>query len=228
MLLYPVNLNIEEKLCVIIGGGSVALRKTKGLLLAGAKVRVVSPVIHKELLLLYRSGKIEWIERAYVHGDLMEASLVFAATDNRAVQAEIMADAEKSEVLINSVDDPRRSDFHLPANFRRGKMLVTVSTSGGSPALASRLRKQLETIVGEEYEAVVFLLSLVRQEVIALNDDSASHSQLFHRLLDLPLVQLIKDKNWFNLQMLLLDELPEEVDGVTIMRQFIEEHGTVI
>ncbi len=226
-MLYPVNLNIVKKLCVVIGGGSVALRKVKGLLVAGAKVRVVSPEIHKELFFLWSNGKIEWIERPYVHGDLMEAALVFAATDNTNVQSEIMVEADKSGVLINSVDNPQRSDFHLPAKFRRGQMLVTVSTSGGSPALASKLRKQLETIVGEEYEAVVYLLSLVRQEVVALDGDTASHSQLFHRLLDLPLVQLIKEKNWFDLQMLLLDELPEEIDGVTIMRQFIEEYGSV-
>ncbi len=227
-MLYPVNLNIENKLCVVIGGGSVALRKVKGLLVAGAKVRVVSPEIHKELFLLSSNGKIEWIERPYVHGDLMEAALVFAATDNRDVQSEVMVEADKSGVLINSVDNPQRSDFHLPARFRRGQMLVTVSTSGGSPALASKVRKQLETIVGEEYEAVVYLLSLVRKEVVALDGDTASHSQLFHRLLDLPLVQLIKEKNWFDLQMLLLDELPAEIDGVTIMRQFIEEYGSVI
>lgn len=227
MLLYPVNLNIQGKLCIVIGGGSVALRKVKGLLLAGARVRVVSPEIHRKLLPLCNSGKIEWIERAYAHGDLIEASLVFAATDNGKVQAEVMAEADKSGVLINSVDDPRRSDFHLPANFRRGQMLVTVSTSGGSPALASRLRKQLEELVGEEYEALVYLLSLIRQEVVASDGDSELHSQLFHRLLDLPLVQLIKEKNWFNLQMLLLDELPAEVDGVTIMRDFIEEYGSV-
>lgn len=228
MLLYPVNLNITKRLCVVVGGGDVALRKAKALLMANGLVRIISPELHPGLLELNQTGEIQWLERMYVEGDLQEAFLVFAATDNRSVQDRIMAEAEKCGALINSVDDPHASHFHVPASFRRGNMLVTVSTTGGSPALARRVRQQLEKIVGEEYEAVVYLLSLIRAEVVPLENDAFSHSDLFHRLLDLKLIELVKTKNWFELQMLLIDELPPEIDGIKILSQFIEVHGIVV
>ena len=226
MLLYPINLNIKDKLCVVIGGGGVALRKVRGLLAARAKVRVVSPEVVDDMQALAQAGEIEWLRRGYVYGDLLKASLVFAATNNRVVQEQIAAEAEKHDVLMNSGDDPQGSDFHLPASFRRGQLLITVSTSGGSPALSSRLRRQLECEIGPEYEQLVYLLSLIREKVVGLDEKTASHTILFHRLLELPLVELVKEKNWFKVQMLLLEELPADIDGVAIMKRFIERHGS--
>jgi precorrin-2 dehydrogenase/sirohydrochlorin ferrochelatase len=225
MLLYPVNLNINNRLCVVVGGGAVASRKVRGLLAAGAAVRVISPVLRQDLYELSRQGRIEWLDRDYAHGDVADAFLVFAATDNRAVQEEILTETMENKGLINSVDDPRHSHFHVPANFRRGSVLVTVSTSGGSPVLAGRLRRQLESLIGEEYEAVVYLLSLIRAEIVAAGGDSRSNSQLFNRLLDRGLVELVRKKNWFELQMLLVDVLPDTLDGVAIMKQFMELYG---
>ena len=225
MLLYPVNLNINNRLCVVVGGGAVALRKVNGLLAAGAAVRVISPVLHKDLLELSRKGSIEWLQRTYAEGDVTDAFLVFAATDNSVVQAEILGEAAKCGALINSADNPQHSLFHVPAHFRRGNLLVSVSTSGGSPVLAGRLRQRLESLVGEEYEAVVSLLSLIRSELVSQNADGQSNRRLFHRLLDRRLVEIVKDKNWFDLQMLLIDELPADLDGIVIMRKFMESYG---
>ena len=87
MLLYPVNLNITDKLCLVVGGGAVALRKTKSLLAGGAKIRVISPEVHSELNTLAQNKEIEWFERGFVEGDLKGAFLVFAATNNHDVQA---------------------------------------------------------------------------------------------------------------------------------------------
>jgi precorrin-2 dehydrogenase/sirohydrochlorin ferrochelatase len=224
MSLYPVNINISGKLCLVVGGGAVALRKTKSLLAGGARVRVICPEINAELKDLALSREIEWFERGFAEGDLKGAFLVFAATDNPVVQALITEEALKSSVLLNSADDPRNSDFHVPAHFRRGKMLVTVSTGGSSPALAKKIRQQLEIELVPEYELVVGLLALIREKVVSLSDDSRANGKLFSRLLQLGTVELILESNWFDLQMMLLRELPESVDAVTLLKNFLDKY----
>jgi precorrin-2 dehydrogenase/sirohydrochlorin ferrochelatase len=224
MLLYPVNLNINEKLCLVIGGGAVALRKIRSLLDGGASVRVISPVLEPELKVLARRRKIDWIERGFVEGDLKGAFLVFAATDNRAVQDQIMEESAKYSVLINSADDPPNSQFHVPAHFRRGQMLVTVSTGGGSPALAKKIRLQLEKEIAQEYEAVVELLSQIRNRVVSQDNNFLSHAELFRRLLQQGIVEQVLGAQWFDLQMMLLQELPESVDAVALMKQFLQKY----
>jgi precorrin-2 dehydrogenase/sirohydrochlorin ferrochelatase len=224
MSLYPVNINISGKLCLVVGGGAVALRKTKSLLAGGARVRVICPEINAELKDLALSREIEWFERGFAEGDLKGAFLVFAATDNPVVQALITEEALKSSVLLNSADDPRNSDFHVPAHFRRGKMLVTVSTGGSSPALAKKIRQQLEIELVPEYELVVGLLALIREKVVSLSDDSRANGKIFSRLLQLGTVELILESNWFDLQMMLLRELPESVDAVTLLKNFLDKY----
>lgn len=224
MSLYPVNLNITDKLCLVVGGGAVALRKTKSLLASGAKIRLISPEVLAELNVLTQSKEIEWFERGFVEGDLKGVFLVFAATNNPDVQVLIVEEAAKYSILLNSADDPRNSHFHVPAHFRRGKMLVTVSTGGGSPALAKKIRQQLEFEFAPEYEVVVELLSLIREKVVGLDDDSVIHGQLFRRLLQQEIVELVLKAKWFDLQMMLLRELPESADAVTLMKKFLEKY----
>ena len=134
MPLYPVNLKIEDRLCIIVGGGPVALRKARGVLSAGGHVRVIGPEVVSGIKELAEKNQIEWFERVFAEGDLERAFLVFAATGSRTVQIAVAREAEKYGVLLNSADDPEGSHFHIPAHFRRGKMLATVSTGGGSPA----------------------------------------------------------------------------------------------
>jgi len=222
MSLYPVNLKIENNLCLVVGGGVVALRKCQGLLQARAKVRVISPELVQELQTLSETGVVEWFERPFVEGDLEGVQLVFAATNNRQVQLLIESEAKKHSVLLNSADAPTESDFHVPAHFRRGPMLVTISTGGGSPALAKKLRIQLENEIGPEYAAVVELMRLVREGVIKHSGDSLVSGDIFRRLIEGDLVDSVLEKNWFDVQMLLLQELPEAVDSVALMKVFIE------
>ena len=227
MPFYPVNLRIDKRLCLVIGGGGVALRKVKGLLEAMARIRIISPVIDEELRLLVDTGKVEWLPREYVEGDLKGAFLVFAATNARDVQFRIQKEAAKSStIMLNSADDPEGSDFHVPAYFRRGKMLITISTGGGSPALAKKIREQLEKEIGPEYEAVVDLLALIRERLLDGHEEAAVHTALFRRLLLLGIVDLLLKENWFELQMMLLRELPAEIDAVALVRQFLEKYDS--
>lgn len=224
MLLYPVNLNICDKLCLVVGGGTVALRKTKSLLAAGARIRVISPEVLPALNVLAENEEIEWFDRGFAEGDLKGVFLVFAATNRHEVQVLIVEEASKYSVLMNSADDPLNSHFHVPAHFRRGRMLVTVSTGGSSPALAKRIKQRLEREIVPEYELVVELLSLIREQVVRLGGDSALNGDLFRRLLQQEIVELILEANWFDLQMMLLRELPDSVDAVTLMKKFLEKY----
>ncbi len=226
MPFYPVNLRINNRLCVVVGGGAVALRKVRGLLEAEARIRVISPSVATELRILSDAGKIEWLRRGYVEGDLNCAFLVFAATNDRDVQLRIKSEAAKLVCILNSADDPGGSDFHVPAHFRRGKMLIAISTGGGSPALAKKIREQLEEAIGPEYEAVVDLLAMIREKLLEGPDEAVMHTELFRRLLYVGVVDLLLEANWFELQMLLLRELPKEVDAVALVRQFLEKHDT--
>ena len=108
--------------------------------------------------------------------------------------------------------------------FRRGDVLVTVATGGGSPALSRMLRKQLEDFIGPGYEAVVELLGMIRDKIVARDDNFDSHGRLFRRLLEQNLVELTLQAQWFDLQKMLLQELPKDVDAIHLMKKFLENY----
>jgi cobalt-precorrin 5A hydrolase / precorrin-3B C17-methyltransferase len=141
---YPIILtNLRGALVVVVGGGAVGGRKLRGLLAVGAVVRLISPAVTPELRALATSGAIMWHARLYQPGDLAGARLVFAATNQRAVNAQVADDAAALGLLCNVADDPRAGDFHLPAVYREPELLVTVSTTGTNPSRAKRLRDQI-------------------------------------------------------------------------------------
>jgi cobalt-precorrin 5A hydrolase/precorrin-3B C17-methyltransferase len=141
---YPITLsNLRGALAVVVGGGAVGGRKLRGLLAVGATLRLISPAATPELRALADSGTITWHARPYQPGDLAGARLVFAATDQRAVNARVADDAAALGILCNVADDPRAGDFHLPAVYREPGLLVAVSTAGANPTRAKRLRDQI-------------------------------------------------------------------------------------
>src|SRR6476660_10365770 len=141
---YPITLtNLRGALVVLVGGGAVGPRKLRGLLAIGAVVRLISPAATPDLRALADNGAITWHARAYQPGDLTGARLVFTATDQRAVNAQVADDAAALGLLCNVADDPRAGDFHLPAVHREPGLLVAVSTAGASPARAKRLRDKI-------------------------------------------------------------------------------------
>jgi cobalt-precorrin 5A hydrolase/precorrin-3B C17-methyltransferase len=141
---YPITLiNLRGAPVVVVGGGAVGERKLRGLLVVGAAVRLISPAATPDLRALAEGGAIAWQARQYQPGDLAGARLVFAATDQRAVNAQVAADAAALGLLCNVADDPHIGDFHLPAVHREPGLLVAVSTAGASPARAKRLRDRI-------------------------------------------------------------------------------------
>ena len=144
-------MNLAGRRCVVVGGGEVASRKARKLSLAGAEVVVISPEVRPELA----GGGFEVRERPYRAGDLEGARLAFTATDSREVNAAVAREARERGIPVNVADRPSEGDFALPSTLRRGGLQVAVSTGGASPALAKRIRGELEGLFGPEWEAIV-------------------------------------------------------------------------
>ena len=161
--LYPVNLRLTGRRCVVIGGGPVALQKVRGLLSAGAVVEVIAPTVDDELAAL--SVTVE--RRAYERGDLVGVVFAVAATDDPAVNAAVFEEGEAIGVWVNAADDPAHCSATLPAVVRRGPLVIAVSTGGASPAAARWMREQLEVLIGDEYGVVTELLAEARAELRA-------------------------------------------------------------
>jgi precorrin-2 dehydrogenase / sirohydrochlorin ferrochelatase len=161
--LYPVHLVVAGRRCLVVGGGRVARQKVRGLLDAAADVTVVAPQIDPEIEAL----GVTCQHRPYRSPEAGDYRLVIAATGDPAVNQAVYDDAEAAAVWINSADDPERCSFILPARIRRGRLTVTVSTGGHSPALSAWLREQLDAQLGPEYDALIGVLADVRREVQA-------------------------------------------------------------
>lgn len=203
---YPIFLSISGKKCVVIGGGQVALRKVRTLLEHGASVEVVSPDLCSELSQLAESGEIRVLQRSYRAGDLQDAVIAIAATNDSNTNLEVVKEARKRGVLVNVVDDAESSDFIAPSYMRRGDITIAVSTGGRSPALARKIRTRLEKDFGDEYASLALLLDEVRAEVkrqgIKVNGDA------WQETLDLDLLSdLLRKGNSEKAKAILLNNL---------------------
>jgi siroheme synthase-like protein len=155
MAYYPLCLEMTERRCLVVGGGPVAERKVAGLLESGARLTVVSPSATDRLRDWARADRVRLRLREYAASDLRGHSIVFVATDDGRVNAEVARDARAAGVLVNAADDPAHCDFILPAVLRRGELTVAVSTGGASPALARTVRDELDAYLDrEEYPAL--------------------------------------------------------------------------
>lgn len=222
MPLYPVNLNVKNRHCLVVGGGEVALRKVFALLEYGAIVCVVSPEVRKEILKLAESQKIELRQRGYQETDMLAMFLVFAATNDQIVQAQIVRDSRKHHVLLNSADNPEECDFQVPAHFHRGNFQIAISTGGGSPAFSRMVRQELENYFGDEYQYTVCLLGLIREQIVSKTRASAANRKILNNILQEGLVQCIKDGDWLKLQGVLASHLPDGIEAEHIIQQFFQ------
>src|SRR3954453_4897152 len=185
--LYPANLVVEGRPCLVVGGGEVAARKVEGLVACGAQVHVVAERVGEEI----RSLPVTWEERSYTPGEVAGYRLVVAATDSPGTNGAVFADGEAAGVWVNSADDPANCSFTLPAVVRRGSLMVTVSTGGRSPAMAAWLKERLSAELGPEYEA---LLQLLADEREAAHAAGRSTEELdWQKALDSDMLELVKN-----------------------------------
>jgi precorrin-2 dehydrogenase / sirohydrochlorin ferrochelatase len=182
MTLFPAFLKIEGRRCLVVGAGPVAQEKIEGLLRTGADVRVVAPRATNRIRDWARAGKLSWEQREFRPTDLADAFVIVAATSSPALHARIYQLARKRKILCNVVDDPAHCDFYYGSVVRRGSLQIAISTGGHSPALAQRLRKQIDQEFDAEYEQWLEELAATRKRLFAKSLSPERRTLLLHRL----------------------------------------------
>ncbi len=180
--LFPMFLKLEGRRCVVVGAGAAAEQKLEGLLTAGAEVHVVAPEAGERVCALAAGGRVTWTARAFDASDLDGTFLAVAATGDPAVNEAVFRAAETRGVLCNAVDEPERCHFYCPAVVRRGDLQIAISTGGHSPALAQRLRAELEAAFGPEYGPWLRWLARVRALFFRRALDPQRRRQALHRI----------------------------------------------
>jgi precorrin-2 dehydrogenase/sirohydrochlorin ferrochelatase len=173
---------LDGRSCLVVGAGPIGQSKIRSLLVAGAIVRVVAPDASAVVAEWARAGVIAWEARNFEVTDLDGAFLVVAATSSSDVNEIIFREAQRRNVLCNVVDDPEHCDFYYPAVVRRGQLQVAISTNGQSPALAQRLRRELEAQFGPEYAGWLEDLGQARKQLFANKVEPDLRRHLLHEL----------------------------------------------
>src|SRR5437879_11260865 len=180
--LFPMFLKLSARPCLVLGAGTIAESKIAGLLEAGGRVRVVAPEATPQVRSWAQSNSIEWHQRSFQPDDLTGMFLVVAATSSAELHQRIFEEATRRGVLCNIVDVTVLCDFYYPAVVQRGALQIAISTAGKSPALAQRLRKQLEEQFGPEFEEWLAQLGEVRDKLFATDMDPEERKRLLHEL----------------------------------------------
>jgi precorrin-2 dehydrogenase/sirohydrochlorin ferrochelatase len=195
MRYYPIFLDIKGKPCVVVGGGSVAERKVLSLLDSGAKVLVISPKLTPALKKLVAKQEISYCAKSYESGDLKGFFLAYSATNNSKVNKEVFQEAKKWGILLNVVDVPEVCNFIVPSVVERGDLLIAISTSGKSPAMAKKIRQQLEKEFGREYAVFLDIMGKVRDKILTKSKESDRNKKIFESMVNSPLLEWIRQGN---------------------------------
>lgn len=212
---YPVMMNLREKRVIVIGGGKVAFRKTTGLLDSGATVVVISPMLGPEMERLRDERQIEWIQSCFdenLLNNYPDAILIFGTTDDREVNLSIYNAAFSRKLPCNIADVPDLCTFIVPAVISQGDLMIAVSTGGASPALARRIREELEKQYGPEYGKMTKLMGDLRKRVLNTSCDSEENRKLFSEIIDSELLDAIRQSDIDRVMEILRRILPTEID----------------
>lgn len=180
--LFPIFMKLERRPVLVVGAGRIAEQKLDGLLRAGAEVHVVAPPASEAIELLDREGRLRWSRREFAVSDVEGQFLVIAATGDPAVNERVFRAAEDRHVLCNAVDEPERCHFYCPAVMRRGDLQIAISTAGHSPALAQRIRRELEAQFDAAYADWLRWLGEVRRRLFSRAIDPQRRRAVLHRI----------------------------------------------
>jgi len=191
--LYPVNLQINNRSCVVVGGGSVAERKVLALLAAGACVTVLSPEVTQKLTELSLEKKLIHVARSYIEGDVVGFFIVICATNNSNINKLVADEAHKAGALVNVADAPELGNFNVPSQIAHGDLLITISTGGKSPALAKRLGMELAQRYGPEYGTYLDLIAQARTKMKKDIQSSKEREAFWRQTIDQEIINLLKE-----------------------------------
>jgi len=212
----PIFVSLQGRRCVVIGGGEVAERKVATLLDAGACVCVISPTLTSGLRQLSSRGAFEHLARAWQPGDIADFALAFAATDDPGAHRAIAAEAREAGIPINVADEPDLCDFITPSIVRRGDLQIAISTAGASPALASRIRRDLEAIIGPEYETITAILRAARSYLRETNRDARERARILQAIAFSDIAERVREASWESIDRLLMEHLGAGLDRLGI------------
>jgi precorrin-2 dehydrogenase/sirohydrochlorin ferrochelatase len=203
MKVYPIFLHLAGKPCLVAGGGSVGQRKVEDLLAAGAQVTLVSRKATAVLAAMAARGLITYLQEDFNPDHLNGMVLAIAATDELVTNRSVSDAAQARGLPVNVVDQPDLCSFVVPATIRRGDLTIAIGTGGRSPALAKKLRRDLEETYGPEYGPYVELLGAIREKVLSCRRDHPDNVNLFTRIVTSPLFFLLNSRDQTGLQALL-------------------------
>ncbi len=193
---YPIFLDLNNQNILVVGGGEVAERKIKTLLMYGCTIYISSPHLTPYLQHLVATNKIHRISHESLDTVMDDTFMVIAATDNAEANTNIASQAKKHNLLVNAVDQPKDCNFIMPSIVKRGNLQIAISTAGKSPALAKKIRKNLEHSFPPEYDSLTELLGTIRTKLLFQNQPSLKNKIIFQQLADSNLLEMITHKNW--------------------------------
>jgi precorrin-2 dehydrogenase/sirohydrochlorin ferrochelatase len=195
MRYYPIFLDINRRHCLVVGGGSVGTRKVETLLQCGARVTVVGIEITETLKQLSQKKRIALKIRAYRPSDLNNMFLVIGATNNEELNRQLSKDAEKRNLLCNIADRPAACNFILPSIVQQGDLVIAISTSGKSPALAKKMRKDLEKKIDAAHAVLLELMGAIRDRLLQEAHAPEQHKPIFNQIIHSNILDMIKAQN---------------------------------
>ena len=193
-MLYPLNVDLSGRSLILVGGGRVAERKVRGILSAGTatSICVIAPKITTVLQEHAAAGRLCWKQAYYADGMLEGAFLVYAATALREVNAAVAAEAKRRGIPVNVIDDPAASTFQVPASIRRGELILSVSTAGGSPALSRAIRMELEEMYPPAFGMWLERVSCLRVELQECISSSSARTRFWHTALRPDILTMVR------------------------------------
>jgi len=193
IMLYPINLNLNGKKCLIVGGGEVATRKISSLIETGAKITIISPVVTEKINELVKEKKIIWIDDIYKSGMAKGYFLTIVATNNDEVNKFAIKDAKNFGALINAPANPELSDFTVPAAIKRGDLTVAVSTDGLSPAFSRMIKEEISEFLPKNTEEWLKIIKRVRNKGKERLKSSKDREKFWRKALNKRIFELLKE-----------------------------------
>lgn len=225
MSYYPIFLNLTYKKALVVGGGLVAQRKVETLLEHGASTSVVSQKLTVRLKELAEEKKIQYLGPEFSEEYLDDMFLVIAATDDQELNHRVSLCAQERGLLVNAVDQPEDCNFIVPSIVRRGDLQVAISTSGKSPALARKLRQELEVQFGEEYEKLLSLMGSIREVVLSRGLSQDENKRIFKSIVESDILKAMAKKDRERIEKILKSALGNQFDQGPILEQALGSEG---
>ena len=225
MSYYPIFLNMIGKKVLVVGGGLVAQRKVETLLEYSALISLVSRELTPRLNDLVKNKKITFLGAEFGEEHLEGMFLVIAATDDPMLNRQVSRSAQQRGLLINAVDQPEDCNFIVPSIVRRGDLQVAISTSGKSPALARKIRHELEQRFGEEYEKLLFLMGRIRSQVLSQGMEQKENKRVFMDIVSSDILKAIIKKDRQRILEILGTALDNHVDEDTVLEWVLESEA---